>query len=378
MPQTSKMSFKALQKRRNKPLDPILFEGDPGKGEYNGKCEHHFVLSKPELNLWSGIRQEALLYFNGMGLGTSRSEGLTAEELVALEADGVQCHYPTGLQFWASTGTATINGKTCTLPTGHILSSQIACINHLFPLIRNKEGATRLLRSLNSSVCEALPVDIHERDNFVEFEVVGGGSYLNEQKSGTPLKRGALCTSVDAVMKGRTCDDEIVLFLMEWKYVEEYKYAPSKLSDSSGAERHRRFCSFFTKDNSPFTFCNSSKEEPFFHELFTEPYYQLMRQTLLGWQMVHNPKCNGGASSFEHIVVIPACNADLRAKSKPIGGSRGNLASNWNALVKKPATFIDPQQLLEPVSSIEQYAAWMDYVTKRYWNPSCTPCYPTV
>ena len=371
MRQTSKMNFDTLQKHRNNPLDLVLFEGDTGKGEYNGKYEYPFVLKNSALNLWSGIREEAIRYFNGIGLGTNRAEGLTAEQGEALEADGVQCQYPTNLQFWGSTGTTTIGGKTCSLPTGHILSSQVACINHLFPLIRNKQAATRLLHGLNTLVCEALPVDIHERGNFVEFEVVGGGSYLNEEKGGKLLKRGANCTSVDAVMKGRTRDGQIILFLMEWKYVEQYKSAPSKLDGKAGQVRQRRYRSFFTKDNSPFTFCNSSKEEPFFQELFTEPYYQLMRQTLLGWQMVHNPERNGDAVSFEHIIVIPACNDDLRMKSKSIGGRKGNLASNWNALVKKPATFIDPQQLLEPVSSMEEFASWTDYVTKRYWNPSC-------
>lgn len=320
--------FRDSQIQRNDPLDPDIFEGDQGYGDYNGKHDYPFILSNPERNLWRGIREEAVRYFNGVGLGTNRAEGLSSAQLAGLEADGVQCLYPTDVRFWGSAGEIIIDGKACKLPTGHILSSQSACINHLFPLIRDREAATRLLHEMNILVCEALPVNIHERGNYVEFEVVGGGSYLNEKKSGKPLKRGANCTSVDAVMKGRTREGKIILFLIEWKYVEEYTNAKSKLDDKGGPERQRRYRSFFTKDNSPFMFCNSEKSEEFFRQLFTEPYYQLMRQTLLGWQMLRDPENNGGITAVEHIVVIPGCNYELRQNSNPLGGTERKLAQN--------------------------------------------------
>lgn len=364
--------FRDSQIQRNAPLDPDVFEGDRGYGEYNGKHDYPFVLSNPERNLWRGMREEAIRYFNGVGLGTNRAEGLSSTQIAELEADGVQYFYPTDVQFWGSPGRKIIDGKACKLPTGHILSSQVACINHLFPLIRDREAATRLLHEINILVCEALPVDIHERGNYVEFEVVGGGSYLNEEKGGKPLKRGANCTSVDAVMKGRTRDGEIVLFLIEWKYVEEYMSAKSKWDDNGGPERQRRYRSFFTKDNSPFTFCNSEQDEEFFRQLFTEPYYQLMRQTLLGWQMLRDSEKNGDVTSIEHIVVIPSCNYELRQNSKPLGGTERKLAQNWNPLVKFSVLFRDPQSLFESLAHMSGRGEWIKYLTKRYWAPSFT------
>lgn len=366
-----KISFYESQKFWNSPLNPDWFEGDLGNGVFGSKS-YPFILANPDRNLWSGIREDAIHYFNGIGLGMSRAEGLSPEQIAELEADGVQCTLSTDIQFWRSGGIKAVNGKACKLPTGHVLSSQVACINHLFPLIRDKEASTRLLHGLDIRICEALPVNVHERGNYVEFEVVGGGSYLNEETPGKPLNRGANCTSIDAVMKGRTRDNEIVLFLIEWKYVEQYKNAKSKWDGSSGLIRQKRYRSFFAKDNTPFTFCNSGKKDSFFHQLFTEPYYQLMRQTLLGWHMVLDSERNGGATSFEHVVVIPSCNSDMRQLCKPLGSEKRILAENWNALIKKTVAFVDPQQLFEPITQRGGRADWLDYLAQRYWLPSFT------
>ena len=365
-------SFNEIQKQRNVPLAPLLFESDSGNGLFNG-IRYPFVLENAERNLWTGIRDEAIRYFNGVGLGSEWPKSSQCEQCMHLEADCGQSRLPSGIQFWKSgKGIYTINGEKFSLPTGHVLSSQVACINHLFPLIRDKDAATQLLHGLNMLVCEALPVNIHERGNYVEFEVTGGGSYLNEEKNGKPLRRGANCTSIDAVMKGRTCEDEIILFLIEWKYVEHYSSAKSKWDDERGRERQKRYGSFFTKDSTPFTFCNSDRDEAFFRQLFTEPYYQLMRQTLLGWQMVRDSQNNGGATSAEHLVVIPSCNHDLRFKSNPLGGNSRDVSENWNKHVKSHVCFIDPQSLFEPLSLMLEYSDWMQYLEKRYWQPSCT------
>lgn len=152
-----------------------------------------------------------------------------------------------------------------------------------------------LLQGLRPDMVEALPVGIHARDMFVEFEVTGGGSYLNEEQRGRSLTRGGNATSVDAVMKGRDTQGNIRLFLIEWKYTESYPSKREKKSGSRMDNRLWRYRSFFTRDGSPFTFCNSDVDSTFFEELLTEPYYQLMRQTLLGWKMTQDPSRNGQA-----------------------------------------------------------------------------------
>ena len=163
------MTYWKAQKEQHLRQLAHLFEGDPGGGKFNGQAQP-FVLQAPEKNLFAPIRDEALLYFNGHLPG----------------ADG-------RLRFWRSGGERVVAGHVCSLPTGHVLSSQVACLNHLFPLSRDGKAATLLLQGLRPDMVEALPVGIHARDMFVEFEVTGGGSYLNEEQRGRSLTRGGQC-----------------------------------------------------------------------------------------------------------------------------------------------------------------------------------------
>ncbi|WP_300718864.1 hypothetical protein [uncultured Desulfovibrio sp.] len=319
-----------------------LFEDDPGGGKFNGQ-PRPFVLQEAEKNIWAPIRENVLLYFNGHWP----------------EADGK-------ISFWRSGGEKLVGGHVCRLPTGHVLSSQVACINHLFPLCRDKGAATMLLRGLRSDIEEALPVDIHARGLFVEFEVVGGGSYLNEESRSGQLMRGMQATSVDAVMKGRDSQGNIRLFLIEWKYTE--KYGGKKRSHGHLESRLWRYRSFFTRDSSPFTFCNSDRDSKFFQELLTEPYYQLMRQTLLGWRMIQDPQHNGDATCFTHLMVIPRGNTVLRSRSASIADRGGSLEDEWNALVREPALFPASEELLRPLAGLEKYAPLLQYLALRYWR----------
>ena len=119
--------MKYIEKERQKAIEirDKIFR-DPGNGLFFGK-EREFVLSEPELNLWEGIRQDAKDYFQ-----------------------------KNGISWWSG------NGE----PTGHLLSSQIACLNHLYPLRQRKDCADKILQNLNSSIIESQFVD----SGFVEFE----------------------------------------------------------------------------------------------------------------------------------------------------------------------------------------------------------------
>ena len=151
-------------------------------------------------------------------------------------------------------------------PTGHLLSSQVACINHLYFLRQRKDVATAILQNVSDKIEEAVRVD----GGYIEFEVIGKENYLGE-KSHT---RGANSTSVDAIMVGAKKDGANILILIEWKYTEEYreenKYIP---------ERYNIYDRFLQDTNCPI---NTTDPEA----LYYEPFYQLMRQTLLGWKMI--------------------------------------------------------------------------------------------
>lgn len=109
-------------------------------------------------------------------------------------------------------------------------------------------------------------------------------------------------------------------------------------------------------------------DSTFFEELLTEPYYQLMRQTLLGWKMTQDPSRNGQATSFTHIVVVPHGNTALRSGYAVIAGRQGDLAGAWNALVREPVLFLAPEELLQPLTAQPDYARLLDYLCRRYWQ----------
>ncbi|MDR2851271.1 MAG: hypothetical protein LBV65_04475 [Desulfovibrio sp.] len=78
-----------------------------------------------------------------------------------------------------------IDGEQLKLPTGHMLSSQVACINHLFKLRNDGYGATALLKGLDQNISEALFVDINdtgEDKSYVEFKAIGSGVILMKKR----------------------------------------------------------------------------------------------------------------------------------------------------------------------------------------------------
>lgn len=103
-------------------------------------------------------------------------------------------------------------------------------------------------------------------------------------------------------MLGERPDGSRILFCIEWKYTESYK--PESLAEgSSGATRINTYDKFLRQADCPFS-CPDIK-----HLMF-EPYYQLMRQTLLSWQMVKNEEY--GTSEWINIHIIPKENLELR------------------------------------------------------------------
>lgn len=98
------MSYREDQRRKAVQIRDALFR-DPGSGVFYGK-ERDFVLKDPSLNLWDGVREDAKEYFK-------------------------QCSIP----WW--------KGSTDD-PTGHLLSSQVACLNHLYYARQRKDIATAL------------------------------------------------------------------------------------------------------------------------------------------------------------------------------------------------------------------------------------------
>ena len=305
------MNYKENERAKVVKLREELFR-DPGDGVFRN-IPRDFVLSEPDLNLWSGIREDALEYYKN-----------------------------NKITWWDSVDE----------PTGHLLSSQIACINHLYFLRQRRDLATLVLRSIDNKIQKAIKID----SGFVEFEKIGSQK-LGKEKSST---RGANCTSIDAMMIGENIYSKRILFLIEWKYTESYT-TESKLKGKSGETRFAAYHDLLNSVNCPITHDKKS-------DLYYEPFYQLMRQTLLGWEMVRRKEyC---CEDCVHIHVIPRDNLELKNKITSPGLKGKNMEDAWKGILRKPEKYMvkDPQDFLNPVKNCPDTKSMISYLERRYWE----------
>ena len=284
------------------------FFKDPGNGMFLGK-KREFVLKDPYLNLWESIREDAIEYFD-----------------------------KNSIPWWDG------NGK---LPSGHLLSSQVACVNHLYFIRQRKDLATAILKNIDNEITGALIVD----DGYTEFEFIGSKPFLGEKS----FTRGANCTSVDAVMIGENKKGKRKFFLIEWKYTEHY--APHSKYIRQRAEIYDPL---IINKESPFI---ELKPEKFYYE----PFYQLMRQTLLGWKLVeHN---DYGCTDYYTVHVIPKENYELLSNITSPGLYGNTISESWKSVLKEPDKYmtIAPNDLLSPCFEMVDTQSWLLYLRKRYW-----------
>jgi hypothetical protein len=142
-------NYREEQKKNVVKLRDEIFENQ-GNGIFAGK-RRDFVLNDPLLNLWAGIRDDAVDYFK-----------------------------KNNITWW--------NGDA-EKPTGHLLSSQVACLNHLYFLRQRTDLSIAILKNIDGRILKAPIVD----NGFVGFEIIGKDNYLNERNH----IRGANSTSVE-------------------------------------------------------------------------------------------------------------------------------------------------------------------------------------
>jgi hypothetical protein len=144
---------------------------DPGNGKFANGIAYPFVLQDVSQNIWETIRTDALAYFKD-----------------------------NDIPWWMSTPK---------LPTGHLLSSQIACVNHLFYMRKQKDFATKVLQNIDNRIVSAEEITYPDTDSgYVAFEIIGKDNYLCERQH----TRGANSTSVDSVMLGKKLTAKIFLY----------------------------------------------------------------------------------------------------------------------------------------------------------------------
>ena len=303
---------------------------DPGQGLFY-KISRDFVLNNPELNLMEEVRNEVEKYFT-----------------------------ENNIQFW---NTGEIRPKGINKPSGHMLSSQVACINHLFFFRHQQDVATSILKGIDNNVKTALHLDNDKPNHgFVSFEVIGKENYLKERSH----TRGVFSTSIDAVMLAEMQDESRKLFFIEWKYVEQYIGKPSKFNEEGGERRKETYLPLLKEKDCPLKI--KDLNDKFIEDIFYEPFYQLMRQTLLAHEMIKAK--DFGASDYIHLHLIPNDNHELKLKNPSIVILLGNtLEETWSNLLKSPEKYktIDPKVFLEPARKFSNVTKAMNYLEQRYW-----------
>ena len=185
-------------------------------------------------------------------------------------------------------------------PTRNMASSQIACVNFLLPLIDIPGALTAVLQAIDDDVTGVVDIEHEETSSPVELEWIG----LDHALEGPGVKsRGANSTSVDAFMIAETSSGRRA-YLMEWKYVEEYR-TEDKGQGRQGETRRRRYARLY--DESP----SFNRKVPFDAWLF-EPFYQILRLRLLADRMVRNHEL--GVYEAKVVVVVPEGNRAYRER----------------------------------------------------------------
>jgi hypothetical protein len=311
----SYMKYKDAQYGRVENLinDSGVFYGDSGGGIFKKKA-YPFVLSDCGNNLYAPVKDDTLEYFK--------------KNKVA---------------WW--------NGRL----TNHSLSSQVACLNHLFPLREDKEAVLSIVNGICPNIKDVLTITTDQyKPAYIQFEAVSDRDHLNEGTS----TRGSNCTSVDALILVLHKDGRRVLLPIEWKYVEVYSNE-NKAKGDKGETRKRRYTELINR---------SAQLKSDNHDVFYfEPFYQLMRQTLWAEQMIgHKDTETVQTDDYMHIHVIPSENRELLCKKYKCSGK--GMEDTWRSNIKDQDKYriVSPKDLLAPIASVK-FRPLLDYLRARYW-----------
>ena len=213
-------------------------------------------------------------------------------------------------------------------PGNHLLSSQVQCVNALFPMVADP---ALIVRGFVDVLPIAEPLEI-EPGAYLTFEYIGEQDHLGEWAGKSP-SRGAHSTSADAAIRYRTPDGRIEIALIEWKYTESY--LGHRLSEDRRDIRRGRYLAFWEDPAGPI----DPSAIPY-DDIFVEPFYQLVRQQLLAWRMEVAREQDADVVRVVHIA--PATNdayyASLNRDSHRALGS--TVAQVWQQMLRRPDRFI--------------------------------------
>jgi|GEM_PF-447971 len=171
----------------------------------------------------------------------------------------------------------------------NVRSSAAACINVIGNIAKKKADLISFLNTFNIGVDDILPfpsgIEVGEEKyddvgNAI-FEWIGPKKSPINEKGG---KRGQNRTSVDALILAKM-NDKVTQLLIEWKFTETYNSVEffQKFGGVAGNERLRRYsdCLARLRKRGDFPFRMGYEDNFGLYDLGYEPYYQLLRMTLL-------------------------------------------------------------------------------------------------
>ena len=258
-----------------------------------------------------------------------------------IQEDAIKYFNQYDITWWQS------SKDTTNSPTGHLVSSQIHCLNHLFALRTDKEAVKLIIeKATGMQFDEVLPSLIdNDEHSYISFEfALNNDELLEENDNG--WKRGTLCTSIDVMIMARKGENKW-LIPIEWKYTETY--SETDLTNKKRIERYAHLIENSARLKMP-------DNNKIAHSIyFKEPYYELMRQTLLCEKLIRT----GYANDFFHINIIPSEHTELRKA----------VETKFIPMLNDETKFkiIDPEDLLAPIKENNLYPELIDYLEKRYW-----------
>jgi hypothetical protein len=271
----------------------------------------------------------------------------------------------------------------------NLKSSQVACLNFLFPLKKDLSLASMVLRKL-----DAFP-GLTSVEN-IEFEYTGQDetnrkeqpctAWLGEPRSG---KRGQHRTSIDAAVFWTDQRGKTHISLIEWKYTERNFGSCSAFANADAETKTR--CRSLTVTTDPADHCvlagsgrhcgrhywdhmqeagiSLAKLAVISGCPFQGPFYQLMRQFLIAQYL----RTDGHAHHVAVLAVEFEGNDALRAvppQLRPLmTRPESTVIDTWNSIVDgvPPLCRITAEKLLAAYDSTPATdPTWRQYITARY------------
>lgn len=328
------MSFRNREKERYEKLKQILFSPEAQSPGTYKKKSYPFCLADghSQENLHESFRDDAIDYFKKRKIPWHDAPK---------ETEG-------------------------SLPSPHLCCSQSMCVNTLFPMTADRELLQNTFQVYFPEMKEPLPftTDGHLPNGnrpYMCFEFVGEKTHFEGEKAWP--QRGANCTSLDFAFFFRRYDGKRQLVLGEWKYTEEYKgnrLPPKKDINKTQWNTYQEYFIIWRA---------STPGVPTYEHYFVEPFYQLMRQSVLADKMQIEREMN--ADVVVHLHISPKANKEFsNSFTSPIFSKYGNtVLEAWKGIAPQDKFLsVHSESLLTVIEQVvnNDKKQWAEWLLKRY------------